>query len=63
MYHQFDRTLHPRQSVLNIIMNMSEQTKQLEKDVKDLESVSIPKHLRRCSWSIDLAYFLVLSAQ
>uniref|UniRef100_A0A4X1TZX0 Myotubularin related protein 6 n=2 Tax=Sus scrofa TaxID=9823 RepID=A0A4X1TZX0_PIG len=38
MYHQFDRTLHPRQSVLNIIMNMSEQTKQLEKDVKDLES-------------------------
>uniref|UniRef100_A0A8D0MPJ7 Myotubularin phosphatase domain-containing protein n=1 Tax=Sus scrofa TaxID=9823 RepID=A0A8D0MPJ7_PIG len=40
MYHQFDRTLHPRQSVLNIIMNMSEQTKQLEKDVKDLESVN-----------------------
>lgn len=63
MYHQFDRTLHPRQSVLNIIMNMSEQTKQLEKDVKDLESVSIPKHLRWCSCSIDLAYFLVLSAQ
>lgn len=49
--------------MLNIIMNMSEQTKQLEKDVKDLESVSIPKHLRWCSCSIDLAYFLVLSAQ
>ncbi|XP_040596501.1 myotubularin-related protein 6 isoform X2 [Mesocricetus auratus] len=38
MYHQFDRTLHPRQSVLNIIMNMNEQNKQLEEDIKDLES-------------------------
>ncbi|KAM9604339.1 phosphatidylinositol-3,5-bisphosphate 3-phosphatase MTMR6 isoform 2-T2 [Trichechus inunguis] len=38
MYHQFDRTLHPRQSVFNIIMNMNEQNKQLEKEVKDLES-------------------------
>lgn len=38
MYHQFDRTLHPRQSVFNVIMNMNEQNKQLEKDIKDLES-------------------------
>ncbi|XP_008151581.2 myotubularin-related protein 6 isoform X2 [Eptesicus fuscus] len=38
MYHQFDRTLHPRESVCNIIMNMNEQNKQLEKDIKDLES-------------------------
>uniref|UniRef100_A0A9L0RQE0 Myotubularin related protein 6 n=1 Tax=Equus caballus TaxID=9796 RepID=A0A9L0RQE0_HORSE len=38
MYHQFDRTLHPRQSVFNIIMNMNEQNKQLENDIKDLES-------------------------
>lgn len=38
MYHQFDRTLHPRQSVLNIIMNMNEQNKQLEEDIKDLEA-------------------------
>uniref|UniRef100_A0A8I5R8Y1 Myotubularin related protein 6 n=1 Tax=Papio anubis TaxID=9555 RepID=A0A8I5R8Y1_PAPAN len=38
MYHQFDRTLHPRQSVFNIIMNMNEQNEQLEKDIKDLES-------------------------
>ncbi|KAF5916335.1 myotubularin-related protein 6 isoform X1 [Diceros bicornis minor] len=38
MYHQFDRTLHPRQSVFNIIMNMNEQNKQLEDDIKDLES-------------------------
>lgn len=41
MYHQFDRTLHPRQSVLNIIMNMNEQNKKLEEDIKDLEAVSI----------------------
>ncbi|XP_070265558.1 phosphatidylinositol-3,5-bisphosphate 3-phosphatase MTMR6 isoform X4 [Myotis yumanensis] len=39
MYHQFDRTLHPRESVCNIIMNMNEQNKQLEKDIKDLESI------------------------
>nr|KAF6453182.1 myotubularin related protein 6 [Molossus molossus] len=38
MYHQFDRTLHPRESVCNIIMNMNEQNKQLEKDIKDLEA-------------------------
>uniref|UniRef100_A0A8C5UKH2 Myotubularin related protein 6 n=1 Tax=Microcebus murinus TaxID=30608 RepID=A0A8C5UKH2_MICMU len=38
MYHQFDRTLHPRQSVFNIIMNMNEQNKQLQKDIQDLES-------------------------
>ncbi|KAK1340778.1 hypothetical protein QTO34_017172 [Cnephaeus nilssonii] len=38
MYHQFDRSLHPRESVCNIIMNMNEQNKQLEKDIKDLES-------------------------
>lgn len=38
MYHQFDRTLHPRQSVLSIIMNMNEQNKQLEEDIKDLEA-------------------------
>lgn len=38
MYHQFDRTLHPRQSVLNIVMNMSAQNKQLEEDLRDLES-------------------------
>lgn len=38
MYHQFDRTLHPRQLVCNIIMNMNEENKQLEKDIKELES-------------------------
>lgn len=43
MYHQFDRSMHPRQSVYDLIMNMSEQNKQLEKDIKELEAVSIAK--------------------
>ncbi|XP_067418989.1 myotubularin-related protein 6 [Emydura macquarii macquarii] len=38
MYHQFDRTMHPRQSVFNLIMTMSEQNKELEKDFKELEA-------------------------
>uniref|UniRef100_A0A8B9ST41 Myotubularin related protein 6 n=1 Tax=Anas platyrhynchos TaxID=8839 RepID=A0A8B9ST41_ANAPL len=38
MYHQFDRSMHPRQSVYDLIMNMSEQNKQLEKDIKELEA-------------------------
>ncbi|XP_027691048.1 myotubularin-related protein 6 [Vombatus ursinus] len=38
MYHQFDRTMHPRQSVLKLIMNMNDQNKQLEKEIKELES-------------------------
>ena len=45
MYHQFDRTLHPRESVCNVIMKMNEQNKQLEKDIKDLEFVSIQNYL------------------
>lgn len=43
MYHQFDRPLHPRQSVFKIIMNMNEQNEQLQEDIKDLES-KIKKH-------------------
>ncbi|KAM6140397.1 LOW QUALITY PROTEIN: phosphatidylinositol-3,5-bisphosphate 3-phosphatase MTMR6 [Pterocles gutturalis] len=38
MYHQFDRSMHPRQSVFNLIMDMSEQNKQLEEDIKELEA-------------------------
>ncbi|XP_030333625.1 myotubularin-related protein 6 isoform X3 [Strigops habroptila] len=38
MYHQFDRSMHPRQSVFNLIMNLSEQNKQLEEDIKELEA-------------------------
>lgn len=43
MYHQFDRSMHPRQSVFSLIMNMGEQNKQLEGDIKELEAVSIMK--------------------
>ncbi|XP_062983099.1 myotubularin-related protein 6 [Elgaria multicarinata webbii] len=38
MYHQFDHTMHPRQSVLSHVMSMSEQNKLLEKDIKELEA-------------------------
>uniref|UniRef100_A0A2H6NEW5 Myotubularin phosphatase domain-containing protein n=1 Tax=Micrurus carvalhoi TaxID=3147026 RepID=A0A2H6NEW5_9SAUR len=38
MYHQFDHTMHPRQSVLSHVMSLSEQNKQLEKDIKELEN-------------------------
>lgn len=38
MYHQFDRSMHPRQSVYDLIMDMSEQNKQLEEDIKQLEA-------------------------
>lgn len=58
MYHQFDRTLHPRESVCNIIMNMNEQNKQLEKDIQDLESVSILNYLMSYVWSISIIVFL-----
>lgn len=43
MYHQFDRSMHPRQSVYDLIMDMSEQNKQLEEDIKQLEAVSSTK--------------------
>ncbi|XP_074012974.1 phosphatidylinositol-3,5-bisphosphate 3-phosphatase MTMR6 isoform X5 [Numenius arquata] len=38
MYHQFDRSMHPRQSVFNLVMSMSEQNKQLEEEIKELEA-------------------------
>ncbi|KAG8136869.1 hypothetical protein E2320_005428 [Naja naja] len=38
MYHQFDHTMHPRQSVLSHVMSLNEQNKQLEKDIKELEN-------------------------
>ncbi|XP_028582187.2 phosphatidylinositol-3,5-bisphosphate 3-phosphatase MTMR6 isoform X1 [Podarcis muralis] len=38
MYHQFDHTMHPRQSVVSQVMSMSEQNKLLEKDMKELEA-------------------------
>lgn len=43
MYHQFDHTMHPRQSVFKHVMSLSEQNKVLEKEIKELEAVSINK--------------------
>ncbi|XP_038617656.1 myotubularin-related protein 6 isoform X2 [Tachyglossus aculeatus] len=38
MYHQFDRTMHPRQCVYNLIMRKKEQNQQLEKEIRELEA-------------------------
>ncbi|XP_003225571.2 myotubularin-related protein 6 [Anolis carolinensis] len=38
MYHQFDHTMHPRQSILSHVMTMNDQNRQLEKDIKELEA-------------------------
>ncbi|XP_029458420.1 myotubularin-related protein 6 isoform X2 [Rhinatrema bivittatum] len=38
MYHQFDQSMHPRQSVSDLIMRMSEHNIQLENEIKDLET-------------------------
>lgn len=37
MYHQFDKTIHPRQSQLELVLSLSEQNKQLEIEAKQLE--------------------------
>ncbi|XP_032878665.1 myotubularin-related protein 6 [Amblyraja radiata] len=37
MYHQFDKTIHPRQSQLGLVLSLSEQNKQLEIEAKKLE--------------------------
>uniref|UniRef100_UPI00398EAD1E myotubularin-related protein 6 isoform X2 n=1 Tax=Pristiophorus japonicus TaxID=55135 RepID=UPI00398EAD1E len=37
MYHQFDKTMHPRQSRLGLVLSLSEQNKQLEMEAKKLE--------------------------
>ncbi|XP_078401538.1 phosphatidylinositol-3,5-bisphosphate 3-phosphatase MTMR6 [Cetorhinus maximus] len=37
MYHQFDITIHPRQSQLSRVLSFSEQNKQLEVEAKKLE--------------------------
>ncbi|XP_072849819.2 phosphatidylinositol-3,5-bisphosphate 3-phosphatase MTMR6 isoform X1 [Pogona vitticeps] len=38
MYHQFDHTMHPRQSILKHVMTLSEQNKIMEKEIKELEA-------------------------
>uniref|UniRef100_A0A4W5K9U9 Myotubularin related protein 6 n=1 Tax=Hucho hucho TaxID=62062 RepID=A0A4W5K9U9_9TELE len=40
MYHQFDRSMHPRQSVLKNVLTLKESNCQLEDTIKELEAVS-----------------------
>ncbi|XP_072260889.1 phosphatidylinositol-3,5-bisphosphate 3-phosphatase MTMR6 [Pyxicephalus adspersus] len=37
MYHQFDLTLHPRQSVANLLVKMNAENKVLEEELKQLQ--------------------------
>ncbi|KAG7487347.1 hypothetical protein MATL_G00022180 [Megalops atlanticus] len=38
MYHQFDRTMHPRQSILKHILTLRETSRELEDSARDLEA-------------------------
>lgn len=40
MYHQFDRSMHPRQSILKTILTLRENTRKAESTLQALESVS-----------------------
>lgn len=40
MYHQFDRSMHPRQSVLNTILTLKEKSQKAESTLRALEDVS-----------------------
>lgn len=39
MYHQFDRTMHPRQSILKHILGLRESNRELERTANQLEAV------------------------
>uniref|UniRef100_A0A3B3QXI5 Myotubularin related protein 6 n=1 Tax=Paramormyrops kingsleyae TaxID=1676925 RepID=A0A3B3QXI5_9TELE len=39
MYHQFDRTMHPRQSILKHILGLRESNRELERTANQLESL------------------------
>uniref|UniRef100_A0A8B9KPY6 Myotubularin related protein 6 n=1 Tax=Astyanax mexicanus TaxID=7994 RepID=A0A8B9KPY6_ASTMX len=41
MYHQFDRSMHPRQSLLKQTLMLKENSKELENTVRALQAVSI----------------------
>lgn len=40
MYHQFDRSMHPRQSILKHTLMLKENNKDLENTVRGLQEVS-----------------------
>jgi len=42
MYHQFDRSMHPRQSVLKTIHTLKETSQQTAQTLQALQNVSAP---------------------
>lgn len=40
MYHQFDRSMHPRQSVVNTILTLREKSQKAQSTLQALEDVS-----------------------
>lgn len=45
MYHQFDRSMHPRQSILKAILTLKENSRKAESTLQALESVSTLLHI------------------
>lgn len=43
MYHQYDRSMHPRQSILKHILTLKESNRDLEGTVQALKAVSLPQ--------------------
>lgn len=43
MYHQYDRSMHPRQSILKHILTLKESNRELEGTVRALKAVSLPQ--------------------
>lgn len=40
MYHQYDRSMHPRQSILKHVLSLKENSQELEGTVQALKTVS-----------------------
>jgi len=43
MYHQYDRSMHPRQSILKQVLTLKESNRELEATVQALKTVSSPQ--------------------
>lgn len=41
MYHQFDRSMHPRQSVLKTVLTLRENSREAESTLQALQDVSL----------------------
>uniref|UniRef100_A0A8C2GJ52 Myotubularin related protein 6 n=1 Tax=Cyprinus carpio TaxID=7962 RepID=A0A8C2GJ52_CYPCA len=47
MYHQYDRSMHPRQSILKHVLTLKESNRELEGTVQALKTVSSPQQFER----------------